>query len=318
VTDTGGVDDKSFNQTAWKGVQDAPAEQILGVEGKASQGWARIARGRDRLRAEHQLVHRRRVRHHHHRRLPARRRHAEGGRGQPGHEVLDRRLRLRPGHPERARPGVRHRRGGVPRRLSRRRRLEVRHPRHLRRHQHPAGDHLHGRLRTRRRLLQRREGHRASGARLGSRRPERACSPTTSSPISTTAARSPRTCSTKAPTSSCRSPDRSASARRRSPRARRRQLKIIGVDADQYLTDPEQEARLPDLDHEEHGHDRGRGDQAGEDGTFEGGVIVGTLASGGVGWRRSTTSIRTRVRRVEGELEAIRQGIIDGSISVGG
>lgn len=32
VTDTGGVDDKSFNQTAWKGVQDA--QQELGVAGR--------------------------------------------------------------------------------------------------------------------------------------------------------------------------------------------------------------------------------------------------------------------------------------------
>mgnify|MGYP001765692030 CR=1 FL=1 len=32
VTDTGGVDDKSFNATAWKGVQDAMAQ--LGIEGK--------------------------------------------------------------------------------------------------------------------------------------------------------------------------------------------------------------------------------------------------------------------------------------------
>lgn len=32
VTDTGGVDDKSFNATAWKGVQDAVAQ--LGIEGK--------------------------------------------------------------------------------------------------------------------------------------------------------------------------------------------------------------------------------------------------------------------------------------------
>ncbi len=32
VTDTGGIDDKSFNATAWKGVQDAMAE--LGIEGK--------------------------------------------------------------------------------------------------------------------------------------------------------------------------------------------------------------------------------------------------------------------------------------------
>jgi basic membrane protein A and related proteins len=32
VTDTGGIDDRSFNETAWKGVQDAMAE--LGIEGK--------------------------------------------------------------------------------------------------------------------------------------------------------------------------------------------------------------------------------------------------------------------------------------------
>ena len=32
ITDTGGIDDKSFNQTAWKGIEDAMAE--LGVEGK--------------------------------------------------------------------------------------------------------------------------------------------------------------------------------------------------------------------------------------------------------------------------------------------
>ena len=32
MTDTGGIDDKSFNATAWKGVQDAIAE--FGIEGK--------------------------------------------------------------------------------------------------------------------------------------------------------------------------------------------------------------------------------------------------------------------------------------------
>jgi basic membrane protein A len=32
VTDTGGINDKSFNQTAWKGVQDAEAQ--LGIQGK--------------------------------------------------------------------------------------------------------------------------------------------------------------------------------------------------------------------------------------------------------------------------------------------
>ena len=32
ITDTGGVDDKGFNQTAWKGVQDA--EKSMGITGK--------------------------------------------------------------------------------------------------------------------------------------------------------------------------------------------------------------------------------------------------------------------------------------------
>jgi len=32
ITDTGGIDDKSFNATAWKGIEDAVAQ--LGIEGK--------------------------------------------------------------------------------------------------------------------------------------------------------------------------------------------------------------------------------------------------------------------------------------------
>lgn len=38
VTDTGGVDDKSFNQTAWKGVQDAQAQ--LGIEASVLESQA--------------------------------------------------------------------------------------------------------------------------------------------------------------------------------------------------------------------------------------------------------------------------------------
>ncbi len=38
VTDTGGVDDKSFNQTAWKGVQDA--EKMFSIEGKVLESKA--------------------------------------------------------------------------------------------------------------------------------------------------------------------------------------------------------------------------------------------------------------------------------------
>ncbi|HQK43285.1 MAG TPA: BMP family ABC transporter substrate-binding protein, partial [Anaerolineaceae bacterium] len=32
ITDTGGIDDKSFNATAWKGIEDAVTQ--LGIEGK--------------------------------------------------------------------------------------------------------------------------------------------------------------------------------------------------------------------------------------------------------------------------------------------
>ena len=32
ITDTGGIDDKSFNATAWKGITDAQTK--LGIEGK--------------------------------------------------------------------------------------------------------------------------------------------------------------------------------------------------------------------------------------------------------------------------------------------
>ena len=52
VTDTGGINDKSFNQSAWQGMQEAAAANP-NITVKYLQ--STIA---ERLRAEHQLVHR--------------------------------------------------------------------------------------------------------------------------------------------------------------------------------------------------------------------------------------------------------------------
>ena len=87
VTDTGGVDDKGFNQTAWKGVKDA--EEDLGIEGKLLESKAETdyEPNINSFLAE-------KLRPDHHRRLPARRRHQGGGRSQPRRQIHDRRLRL--------------------------------------------------------------------------------------------------------------------------------------------------------------------------------------------------------------------------------
>ena len=73
VTDTGGIDDKSFNATAWKGIQDAIERA------RRRRQVSRIAAA-DRLREEHQRLHRRGLRYHRHRRLLVGRRH-------PGREL---------------------------------------------------------------------------------------------------------------------------------------------------------------------------------------------------------------------------------------
>ena len=53
------------------------------------------------------------------------------------------------------------------------------------------------------------------------------------------------------------------------------------------------------------------------DGTFEGGVIVGTLDNGGVGLAPFHDMDDAVPAELKAELEAIRAGIIDGSITVG-
>ena len=52
-------------------------------------------------------------------------------------------------------------------------------------------------------------------------------------------------------------------------------------------------------------------------GTFEGGVIVGTLESGGVGLAPYHDMDAMVSDELKAEIEAIKAGIIDGSIKVG-
>lgn len=94
-------------------------------------------------------------------------------------------------------------------------------------------------------------------------------------------------------------------------------LKIVGVDADLYLTDPEKghvylTSIMKNMDSTVFQViERAMGD------TFEGGLIVGTLESGGVGLAPFHDMDSAVPAELKAELEAIRAAIIDGSISVG-
>ena len=93
-------------------------------------------------------------------------------------------------------------------------------------------------------------------------------------------------------------------------------LKIIGVDADLYFTDPEkQHVYLTSI--------MKRMDatvyqviEMTQAGTFEGGLIVGTLETGGVGLAPFHDFEDAVPDTLKAELDAIRAGIIDGSIQV--
>ncbi len=94
-------------------------------------------------------------------------------------------------------------------------------------------------------------------------------------------------------------------------------LKIIGVDADQVLTDSEKaHVYLTSV--------LKRMDSTVEqvikktmDGSFEGGVLVGTLENGGVSLAPFHTFEDAVPAELKAELDAIKAGIIDGSIKVG-
>ena len=94
-------------------------------------------------------------------------------------------------------------------------------------------------------------------------------------------------------------------------------LRIIGVDADLYLTDPEKghvylTSIMKNMDATVYGVI-----EAVMEGTFEGGVIVGTLENDGVGLAPYHDMDASVPDDLKAEVEAIRQGIIDGTIKVG-
>jgi basic membrane protein A len=96
------------------------------------------------------------------------------------------------------------------------------------------------------------------------------------------------------------------------------ELKIIGVDADLYLTDPERgHVYLTSIMKRMDSTVYQVIEQA-MAGNFEGGVIVGTLENGGVAIAPFHDLESAVPADLAAELDAVRAGIIDGSIAVGG
>ena len=94
-------------------------------------------------------------------------------------------------------------------------------------------------------------------------------------------------------------------------------LKIVGVDADLYLTDPEKghvylTSIMKNMDSTVF-----QVIERAMDDTFEGGLIVGTLESGGVDLAPFHDMEDAVPAELKADLDAIRAGIIDGSIKVG-
>ncbi len=95
------------------------------------------------------------------------------------------------------------------------------------------------------------------------------------------------------------------------------QLKIIGVDADQFFTDPEKQhvyltSVLKRMDATVF-----NAIELSQSGNFEGGVIVGTLANDGVGLAPFHDFDSAVPARLSGEIAALQNGIINGSIVPG-
>ncbi len=96
------------------------------------------------------------------------------------------------------------------------------------------------------------------------------------------------------------------------------QLMIIGVDADLYLTDPEKgHVYLTSITKRMDSTVRQVIEMAMND-TFEGGLIVGALENGGVDLAPFHDLDSAVPDTLKAELATIRAGIIDGSIAVGG
>ncbi len=94
-------------------------------------------------------------------------------------------------------------------------------------------------------------------------------------------------------------------------------LKIIGVDADQVATDPDHEAIYLTSVLKRMDSTVGAAIAAAADGTFAGGLTVGTLENDGVGLAPFHAFEDAVPAELKAELDAVRAGIIDGSIKVG-
>lgn len=95
-------------------------------------------------------------------------------------------------------------------------------------------------------------------------------------------------------------------------------LKIIGVDVDQAVTDPDHAGVYLTSVEKKMDATVLEAIKKAQDGTFEGGVVVGTLASGGVGLAPFHEMDDAVPAELKSELEALEKGIIDGSIDVKG
>jgi len=95
-------------------------------------------------------------------------------------------------------------------------------------------------------------------------------------------------------------------------------LKIIGVDVDQFVTDPEHGGVYLTSVEKKMDSTVLAAIKAAMDGTFKGGVVVGTLKSGGVGLAPYHDLESAVPAELKAEIEALSKGIIDGTINVKG
>jgi basic membrane protein A len=95
-------------------------------------------------------------------------------------------------------------------------------------------------------------------------------------------------------------------------------LKVIGVDTDQYLTDPDHKAIFLTSVLKQVGSTTETAVTSAFDGSFKPGVLVGDLKSGGVGIAPFHDLDSAVPADLKAELDAIAKGIVDGSVKVGG
>jgi basic membrane protein A len=95
-------------------------------------------------------------------------------------------------------------------------------------------------------------------------------------------------------------------------------LKIIGVDVDQFVTDPEHGKVFLTSVLKRMDSTTVEVIKEAKEGTFKGGVVVGTLKSGGVGLAPYHDLDGAVPADLKAEIDALSKGIMDGSITVKG